>query len=88
MAYLTCPWCRSPQLVADEAAEYQCYTCYGDVRFSRCPNCNLTQTVNKRWTSFTCGKCARKVDIPHEWSYATSVKASRVEGIAKPFPDI
>jgi hypothetical protein len=88
MAYLTCPWCRSPQLVADEAAEYQCYTCYGDVRFSKCPNCNLTQTVNKKWTSFTCGKCARKVDIPREWSYATAVKASRVEGIAKPFPDI
>jgi RecJ-like exonuclease len=88
MAYLTCPWCKSPQLVADEAAEYQCYTCYGDVRFSKCPNCNLTQTVNKNWTSFTCGKCARKVDIPREWSYGTAVKAFRVEGIAKPFPDI
>jgi hypothetical protein len=88
MAYLTCPWCKSPQLVADEAAEYKCYTCYGDVRFATCSNCGLIQTVHKQWTAFTCGKCARKVDVPQRWSYATSVKATRVEGIAKPYPEI
>jgi hypothetical protein len=33
VAYLTCPWCLTPQLIADEAPEYRCYTCAAEVRF-------------------------------------------------------
>ena len=56
MAYLTCPWCLTPQLIADEAPEYRCYTCAAEVRFFKCPNCSLVQTVSKQWRMFTCGK--------------------------------
>lgn len=30
MPYLTCPWCLTPQLVADEVNEYHCFTCAAD----------------------------------------------------------
>ena len=86
MAYLTCPWCLTPQLIADDAAEYQCFTCYGEIRFFQCPACELVQTVNKRWTAFTCGRCARKVDLPYRWGYADASKARRVTGMAHPYP--
>lgn len=88
MAYLTCPWCHTPQHVADEAAEYQCFSCYGDIRFFQCPHCSLVQTVNKRWTAFTCGKCDQKVDLPRRWGYATGAKAGRVEGTGHPHPKL
>jgi hypothetical protein len=86
MAYLTCPWCRTPQLIADDAAEYQCFTCYGEIRFFECPNCTTVQTVNKRWKAFTCGKCEQKVDLPYRWGYAEASKALRVRATAHPFP--
>jgi hypothetical protein len=88
VAYLTCPWCHTPQLVGDEAAEYRCFTCYGEIRFFQCPHCRLTQTVNKKWTAFTCGKCEEKVDLPHRWGYASSAKAVRVEGMGHPYPKL
>lgn len=34
MAYPTCPWSLTPQLIADEAPEYGCSTCNTEVRFS------------------------------------------------------
>ena len=64
---LTCPWCPTPQLIADEAPEYRCYTCNADVRFFKCPNCSLVQTVSKQWRMFTCGKCDTKQDLPFRW---------------------
>lgn len=86
MAYPTCPWCLTPQLIPDEAAEYRCFTCYAEVRFFECPNCALVQTVSKRWTAFTCGKCDRKVDLPFRWAYAGAAKAVGAHGMGHPYP--
>jgi hypothetical protein len=86
MAYVTCPWCMTPQLVGDEADGYQCLTCYGDVRFFTCPQCGYKQTVSKKWTAFTCSHCEAKVDLPHRWSYAGATRARQVEGVAYPWP--
>lgn len=66
--------------------EYRCFTCNGNVRFFRCPHCNLVQTVHRDWVAFTCGKCDRKVDLPKEHTYGSSEKATRVEGTAQPWP--
>jgi hypothetical protein len=86
VAYLTCPWCHSPQLVGDDAAEYQCFTCYGDIAFFECPHCHFVQTVNKRWAAFTCDKCDKKGDLPRRWGYGSGAMAKRVEGYGHPFP--
>ena len=86
MAYLTCPWCMTPQLTSDDADHYQCYTCYAEIRFFTCPNCALKQTVNQKWAAFTCSRCETKVDLPRRWSYASSAKARDVEGAAHPWP--
>lgn len=88
MAYPTCPWCLTPQLIADEAAEYRCFTCYAEVRFFECPNCSLVQSVSKRWTAFTCGKCDRKVDLPFRWGYADAAKAMGARGTGHPYPKL
>jgi hypothetical protein len=88
MAYLTCPWCLTPQLIADDAAEYQCFTCYGEIRFFKCPECDTVQTVNKRWRSFTCGHCDRKIDLPPRWGYAKSATAMRVTDTGQPYPKL
>jgi hypothetical protein len=86
MAYLTCPWCLVPQQVDDESAGYRCISCYGEVRFFRCPNCDLMQTVNSRWEAFTCGKCEQKVDLPRRWGYTAGSKAISVRGTGQPYP--
>lgn len=88
MAYLTCPWCLTPQLIADEAAEYRCYTCAAEVRFFQCPNCQAVQSVNKRWRAFTCGKCNTKVDLPYRWGYDRTATAIRVEVTGKSWPPL
>jgi hypothetical protein len=88
VAYPTCPWCLTPQLIADEAAEYRCFTCYAEVRFFACPNCSLVQTVSKRWSAFTCGKCERKVDLPFRWGYADAAKAMAARGTGHPYPKL
>ena len=75
-------------MIADDAAEYQCFTCYGEIRFFECPECHLVQTVNTRWTAFPCGGCDRKVDLPYRWGYAGSSKALRVRGTGQPFPKL
>jgi primosomal protein N' len=71
------------QLVGDEVAEYRCLSCSSLVRFFACPNCTLVQTVNKKWRSFECGQCGRKVDVPHHEDYTQAAKAMRVTGTAK-----
>lgn len=86
MPYLTCPWCLVPQNVDDRAPGYQCFTCYGQIRFFKCPDCGLVQTVSERWTAFTCGRCEKKVDLPHRWAYDPSAKALFVEGTGHPYP--
>ena len=88
MAYLTCPWCLTPQLIADDAAEYQCFTCYGEIRFFQCPECRTVQTVNKRWHLFTCGHCDRKLELPYRWGYAQGATALKVTATGQPYPKL
>jgi hypothetical protein len=76
----------TPQLTSDDVDHYQCYTCYAEIRFSTCPNCGVKQTVNVKWTAFTCSGCESKVDLPRRWSYATSTKARDVRAAAHPWP--
>lgn len=88
MAYLTCPWCLTPQMVGEDADYYQCFTCYGEIRFTTCPECGFRQTVSKKWTVFTCGNCEAKVELPRRWSYAASTKAREVEGNGRSWPEL
>ncbi len=88
MAFPTCPWCLTPQLIADDAAEYRCFTCYAEVRFYGCPNCSLVQSVSKGWTAFICGKCDQKVKLPYRWGYAGAAKASGANGTGHPYPKL
>lgn len=78
-----------PQHVGDDAVSYTCFTCYAEVRFYTCPDCNFTQGVAKRWgRAFTCGACERRVEMPHAIPYTQAVKAIRVEGTGYPYPKI
>jgi hypothetical protein len=86
VAYLTCPWCLAPQQVDDGAPGYQCITCYGEVKFFKCPHCGLVQTVNNRWEAFTCEQCEEKVDLPHRWGYSAQAKAGLVRGTGQTYP--
>lgn len=88
MAYLTCPWCLTPQQVQDDAPGYQCFTCYGEIRFFKCPHCAFVQTVNKGWTAFTCGKCEEKVDLPRRWGYTVEARAVLVRGTGQTYPKL
>ncbi len=83
MAYPTCPSCLTVQMVGDENDSYQCYGCYATVRFFECPWCGFSQTVMVSWNSFTCGQCESRHDLPKRWTYGTSVKAGRVEGVGR-----
>jgi hypothetical protein len=74
------------QHVDDRSPGYQCLTCYGQIRFFKCPHCGLVQTVNERWEAFTCERCEEKVDLPHRWSYDPSARAILVEGTGHPYP--
>jgi len=86
VAYATCPWCLSPQLVGDEVVEYRCFNCNGTNRFAECQECGLVQTVSRSWSAFTCSRCDRKGDLPREVSAATSPRARRAEGTGLPWP--
>jgi transcription initiation factor IIE alpha subunit len=74
--------------VSEEADGYQCFTCYAEVRFFTCPECEFKQTVSKRWEAFTCSRCGEKVDLPKRWSYAASTKAREVEGTGETWPKL
>lgn len=88
MAYLTCPWCLTPQLVADDASSYRCFTCYAEIGFFPCPGCGLVQTVSKRWTRFTCSGCEAVVDLPRRWGYSAEATAGRVGAAGKAWPKL
>jgi hypothetical protein len=72
--------------VDDRSPGYTCFTCYGQIRFFQCPHCEYVQTVSERWTAFTCGRCEKKVDLPHRWAYDPNAKALFVEGTGHPYP--
>ena len=86
MAYLTCPWCLAPQMVGDDAPGYRCLSCYAEIRFFECPMCHLVQTVNQRWTVFSCGGCGDKVDLPRRWGFMPGAKAGLVRGAGQAWP--
>jgi len=87
MAYLTCPDCLMPAPVADDAANYTCFTCCAVVVFECCPECLFSQSISSRWLrAFTCANCGGKVAIPHRRAYATSAKAREVKGHAHTYP--
>lgn len=54
------------------------------MRLFKGSNCSMVQTVSKEWRSCTCGRCERKVELPHRWGYDVSATAVRVEGRATP----
>ncbi len=83
MAYPTCPDCRVPQLVPDEASSYRCFSCYAEVRFFMCVWCGLHQSVVARWSAFTCGDCSRKVKVPKRVERGEEAKAGAVQGVAQ-----
>jgi len=88
MAYVTCPWCLTPQHVADEDSGYQCFTCAAEIRFFKCPECGFVQTVNKMWTVFICGRCEATLDLPRRWGYLPGARASLVEGAGQSWPKL
>lgn len=88
MAYITCPWCLMPQMVADEVNEYHCFTCAADVGFIRCTECSLVQAVNKKWRAFTCSNCQAKVDLPYRWGYDATATATKVKGTGRSWPEL
>ncbi|MGZ8513212.1 MAG: hypothetical protein ACXWWL_07215 [Candidatus Limnocylindria bacterium] len=88
MAYLTCPWCLTPQLVADDAAGYQCFTCYAEVMFFSCPECSLVQTVSKKWARFICANCDAVLQLPRRWGYSSDAKAYLVKATGHSWPKL
>ena len=87
MAYLTCPDCMMPFSVADDAVKATCQSCFAELVFERCPQCNWDQSIPARWmTAFTCGKCSAKVEIPRTRLYSTSTKARGVQGYGYSWP--
>lgn len=89
MAYPICPDCRMPQAVGDDMTQWQCFTCYCEVRFFTCPHCTKPQSVAKRWApAFTCGNCNQKVDVPYNIPYPEQVKAFGISDVGYPYPKL
>lgn len=88
MAYVTCPWCLTPQMVGDDAPGYQCLTCYGEIGFITCSECDFIQTVSKQWSAFICGRCDATIQLPRRWGYAPGAKAYRVQGAGQSWPKL
>lgn len=87
MAYLTCPDCRMPNSVADDAIKYLCLSCFAQIVFQSCPECSFEQAIPSRWqTAFTCGKCGVRVEIPRTRLYSSSTKAFAVKGYGHVYP--
>lgn len=87
MAYLTCPDCRMPNPVADDAIKYMCFSCFAHIVFETCPACGFEQAIPSRWqVAFTCGKCDAKVAIPRMRFYSASTKAAGVGGFGYTWP--
>jgi hypothetical protein len=88
VAYLTCPWCLTPQLVADEASGYRCFTCSAEIAFVTCSSCGFVQTVSKRWTRYTCGRCQAVGELPRRWGYEAGSIAAKVQGTGQSWPKL
>jgi ribosomal protein S27E len=87
MAYITCPECRVPQQVSDDAARYQCFGCYSDIVFETCTECGFVQAIPSRAEkAFTCGHCEQKVDLPFTREFSTTTKAKNVQGYGFTYP--
>jgi ribosomal protein S27E len=86
MSYPTCPGCREPQLVADEATEFRCFTCGTEVRFLACPECDLRQGIPSTWTMFTCGKCRKASTVPRYIPFEERPRASKVSAVGLTYP--
>ena len=70
----------------DDSDAYTCFSCYAHLRFYRCPACSYPQTIVKRWPSFTCGRCERKVDPPPNVPFSQSLKARESGGVGYMYP--
>src|SRR5205085_7327356 len=81
MAYPICPGCREPQLVADEAVEFRCFTCGTQVLFLSCGECGLKQAIPATWTMFTCSKCRRASRVPRYIPFEVRPRASKAGAV-------
>lgn len=89
MAYLVCPDCMMPNDVGDDAAQYQCYSCFAQVVFETCGDCGFRQSIPLGWQgAFTCGRCGEKCDIPRRRLYSSSTKARGVQGYGYVYPKL
>ncbi|HEX6845144.1 MAG TPA: hypothetical protein VF235_08530 [Actinomycetota bacterium] len=89
MAYLTCPDCMMPNVVADDAIHYWCFSCSAQVIFEGCKRCGYQQAIPARWqVAFTCGQCETRVEIPRQRFYSTSAKAAKVKGYGYVYPKL
>jgi ribosomal protein S27E len=89
MAYLTCPDCMMPNVVADDAIHYWCFSCSAEIIFEACKECGHQQAIPARWqVAFSCGLCNSKVDIPRQRFYSTSAKAAKVKGYGYVYPKL
>jgi hypothetical protein len=87
VAYLTCPDCRMPNNVGDDAIRYHCFSCSAEIVFDTCGDCGFDQAIPARWlVAFTCGRCESKCVIPRRRLYATSTKARAVKGYGHVYP--
>ena len=49
MAYLKCPDCMMPNNVSDDAATYRCFSCFAEIVFDTCTECDYQQAIPSRW---------------------------------------
>jgi hypothetical protein len=66
----------------------QCFTCYGEIAFTTCPECGFIQTVSKKWSAFTCGRCEATIELPRRWGYVPGAQAHRVQGAGQSWPKL
>jgi hypothetical protein len=89
MAYLTCPDCRMPNPVADDAVTYRCFSCFANVVFESCGECGFRQAIPSRWeAAFSCGRCGERVPIPRFRTYSSSTRAVSVQGYGYLWPRV
>lgn len=87
MAYLTCPDCRMPNHVGDDAIRYHCFSCSAEIVFQTCDECGMHQAIPARWmVAYTCCACESKCSIPRQRLYSTSTKARFVKGYGHVYP--
>jgi hypothetical protein len=76
-----------PNVVADDAIKYHCFSCSAEIVFEACTECRHEQAIPARWqVAFTCAKCNAKVAIPRQRFYSSSAKAGAVRGYGYIYP--